>query len=208
MPLITRCLALLLPNSQQPLLATRRSVLHGAVATFALPLAANAADVTLGSAGISSYEKLKLDTATSELAEAIVASKSSVLKPSLDAYAEALKLISESSATKDTAAKLDAASALLQQSATGGTEKESLLARAAEIEKLSRSTAAACGKPDVGPAAVAASKLADELTDFAYGWTAAVRPLQEVTIGQPDLKPAGGYVENFSGLGTKKGGQL
>ena len=207
--LLTQCLTLLLPSSQQQHFPTRRSVLHGAVtATFVLPAAAVAADVSLGSTGISSYEKLKLDTANTELAEAIVNSKDSVLKPGLDAYADALKSIAETqSATKDTASKLDAASSLLQTSATSGTE--ALVAQAASIEKLSRSTVGLCGKPDVGPAAVAATKLADELIDLSYAWTAAVRPLQEVTIGQPDLKRAGGYLENPEGiLGSKKGGML
>jgi hypothetical protein len=164
-------------------------------------------DVSLGSKGISAYEKLKLDTANKELAEAISASPSSALKPSLDTYAAALSLIANSEATKDTASKLDAASSLLKESTTeSGTE--ALLAQAESIEKRTRSTVAACGKDDVGEAAVAAAELADELTDLAYSWSAAIRPLQEVTSGQPELKPAGGYKENVSGLGTRKGGML
>ena len=55
---------------------------------------------------------------------------------------------------------------------------------------------------------VAGAKLADSLTDLAYGWAAAVRPLQEITTGQPDLRPKDGYKENISGLGTRKGGML
>ena len=207
--MLTQCFTLLLPAAQQEQLScTRRGLLlHGAAASFALPRAAVAADVSLGSSGISSYEKLKLDTAIDELAAAMAASESSALKPSLEAYAEALKLIANSKASKETASQLDAASSLLTETATSGTSKESLLAQAASVEKKSRSTAASCGG-DVGAAAVAGTKLADELTDLAYSWAAAVRPLQEVTIGQPALKPAGGYKENVSGLGTRKGGML
>ena len=206
--LYMQCFTLLLPvlQQQEQLLCTRRNMLHGAVAAFALPTAALAADVSLGSSGISAYEKMKLDTANQELAEAIGASQSSALKPSLEAYATALKKIANSEATKDTASQLDAASALLQESANSGTE--ALREQASSVEKRSRSTVAACGKSDVGPAAVAATKLADELTDLAYSWAAAVRPLQDVSIGQPDLKPADGYKENVSGLGTRKGGML
>ena len=205
--MLTQCLALLLPASQQQqqLFATRRNLLlHGAVASLAMPAAVRAADASLGSSGISAYEKLKLDTANSELAEAIIASASSQLKPSLDAYAAALVSIANSE-TKDVAPKLDAASLRLSESAAS----ESKFAdQVAAIEKQSRSTAAACDGKDIGAAALAATKLADGLTDLAYGWTAAVRPLQEITIGQPDLKPAGGYKEGVSGLGTRKGGML
>ena len=209
--MLTQCLALLLPISPQGHLTSRRSVLqHGAVvASFALPAAAVAADVTLGSSGISSYEKLKLDTANNDLAEAVTASTTSALKQGLEAYAAALKLIANSEATKDTAKKLDAAGELLQKSATSGTADEGLLGQAAAIEKQTRATVAACEKKDIGPAAVSAAKLADGLTDLAYTWTAQVRPLAEVTIEQPDLKPKGGYVDNPKGiLGSKKGGML
>lgn len=211
MKLATQCIALLLPAAHQQQCLTRRSALRGAVASFALPASALAVDASLGSNGISSYEKLKLDTANKELAEGIAAAQQSVLKTGLDAYATALKSIADSQVTKATASNLDAASSTLKESATGGTDNAALLAQVASIEQRTRTTSAACvkgEKGDPGPAAVQAAKLADELTDLAYAWTAAVRPLQEVTSGQPGLKPAGGYVENFSGLGTRKGGML
>ena len=61
---------------------------------------------------------------------------------------------------------------------------------------------------NVGATALAGTKLGDALTDLAFGWTATVRPLQEITIGQPDLLSKDGYKESFSGLGTRKGGML
>jgi hypothetical protein len=202
-----QCLTLLLPTSQQQKqhLVTRRCVLHGTVASFAMPAAVHAADVSLGSNGISSYEKLKLDTANGELAEAIIASKSSALKSSLEAYAAALNAIANSQATKDTASRLNAASLLLVESSASESKFADQIAT---IEKQSRSTAAACAKADVGAAALAGTKLGDALTDLAFGWTATVRPLQEITIGQPDLLSKDGYKESFSGLGTRKGGML
>ena len=60
---------------------------------------------------------------------------------------------------------------------------------AQSIERRGRALLTARAKKDDGAAAVAATKLATEMTDLAYEWTATEKPLAEITDGTPALKP-------------------
>ena len=147
-----------------------------------------AADVSMGSKGISAYEKLQLDKAIGELNEAIELAKDSQLKPSFDSYIAVAKSISDSQIDKVSASTVTAAGAELKRVvATSG--QESYVAEAASIDKRGQALLAACKKSDPGPAAVVTTKLVGELTDLAYEWTATQKPLAEITSGAPSSRP-------------------
>ena len=176
------------PSTQHPLRSiNRRSLIQGAGLAM-VPGQVWAADVSMGSKGISAYEKLQLDKAIGELNEAIELAKDSQLKPSFDSYIAVAKSISDSQIDKVSASTVTAAGAELKRVvATSG--QEGYVAEAASIDKKGQALLAACKKSDPGPAAVVTTKLVGELTDLAYEWTATQKPLAEITSGAPSSRP-------------------
>jgi hypothetical protein len=67
------------PSTQHPLRISRKALVQGAGLAL-VPGQVWAADVSMGSKGISAYEKLQLDKAVSELNEAIELAKDSQLR--------------------------------------------------------------------------------------------------------------------------------
>lgn len=146
----------------------------------------------LGSEGISSYEKMKLDEATANLADAAkLAAGDAALSPALGAYAKALPLVSTSTPAAPLlgqvdGARLEAASGALADLSRGN---DSLGKQAEALGKSTAKLVSSCARNDGGGAAVAAIALADQLTDFTYEWSATPKPevLKEIT-GQPPLR--------------------
>ena len=183
-------------DSSQPMpyrCMDRRSLLAACV--LVAPCAAKAADVSLGSSGISSYEKLQLTRAIDELVEATNAAKATPLNGKLDAYIEATRLVSAESLDKISTPALEAAIVELKQLAAA-TGRDVYEAEAASIDKRGRALIAACAMRNAGPAAVAATKLAAEVTDLAYEFAATEKPLQAIQDGAPSTKPKSGYVSD------------
>ena len=174
------------PSTQAAATAvSRRMFVQGAGLLAMTPGPLWAADVSIGSAGISAYEKLQLDNAISELSEAIelAKSKDSQLKPSLDSYLEVAKVVAASQTAKVSAPAVTAAGAELKRVVeTSG--REGYVAEAASIDKRGEALVAASKKADPGPAAVVATKLVVELTDLAYEWSATEKPLAEIVVDQ------------------------
>eukprot|EP00964_Phaeocystis_antarctica_P056520 scaffold33334_cov86-Phaeocystis_antarctica.AAC.1 len=179
------------PSTQPSLRINRRALVQGAGLAAMVPGQVWAADVSMGSKGISAYEKLQLDKAIGELNEAIEAAKDSQLKPSFDSYIAVAKVVSDSSETKTlsvSASAVTAAGAELKRVvATSG--QDGYVAEAASIDKKGQALLAACKKSDPGPAAVVTTKLVGELTDLAYEWTATQKPLAELNIGIQSSRP-------------------
>ena len=176
------------PGSQQTLRINRRALVQGAGLAL-VPGKVWAADVSMGSKGISAYEKMQLDKAIGELNESIELAKDSQLKPSFDSYIAVAKAVSDSQTNKVAASAVTAAGAELKRVvATSG--KEGYVAEAESIDKRGQALLAACKKSDPGPAAVVMTKLVGELTDLAYEWSATEKPLAEIVSGAPSLKPS------------------
>lgn len=141
----------------------------------------------LGSAGISAYQKMKINQALEDLAVPIAVAGASV-KPTLEAYARLLSAIG--------AERLDLATEKAVRSvgvelASVSAGSEALSGMADSIGKKALAVSAAAGKKDASAAATAALKLSDEVTDFAYAFNGAAgdRPVVPKTaIGAPDLR--------------------
>jgi len=171
----------------RPPLPDRRSVALGAASLIAPP-AVRAADVSLGSDGLSSFEALKLREALKELSEAMEVAKATALKPIGDSYLGVFQEVLESQIQAISTSKIQSTGdELLRVAASSGKESYGMEARS--IEKSGNALVAACAKKDVGAAAKTATKLATEMTDLAYEWTATEKPLAEITGGTPALKP-------------------
>ena len=175
------------PSTQHPLRISRKALVPGAGLAL-VPGQVWAADVSMGSKGISAYEKLQLDKAVSELNEAIELAKDSQLKPSFDSYIAVARAVSDSQTSKVSASTVTAAGAELKRIvATSG--QAGYVAESESIDKRGQALLAACKKSDPGPAAVVTTKLLGELTDLAYEWTATEKPLAEITSGAPSSRP-------------------
>jgi hypothetical protein len=168
---------------------SRRALIRGAAAgaaASALPAfgkepefkdkrATDAAQL-VGSGGLSSYNSLKLTNALKELSDA---PRTADIKPSVDAISTALPLIQEKR-VPDQALVSQAIDALAQLVLTA-----ELQAQVASLGKQSASLRAGIGKGDANAAAVAATALVDELTDFCYSYEGAQKPLAELRKGAP-----------------------
>ena len=176
------------PGTQQTLRINRRALVQGAGLAM-VPGEVWAADVALGSKGISAYEKMQLDKAIGELNEANELGKASQLKPSFDSYIAVAKAVSDSQTNKVSASAVTAAGAELKRVvATSG--QEGYVAEAESIDTRGQALLAACKKSDPGPAAVVMTKLVGELTDLAYEWSATEKPLEEIVSGAPPSRPS------------------
>jgi len=140
----------------------------------------------LGSAGISAYEKMKIETALTDLADARSAANDPKLAVTIDSFTKAVKAVKDSALDNVDSASLTAASSQLAAIATGSERFEG---QAASIDKRGSSLLAAIKKRDAGAAAGAAIKLTDELADFGFAWANSERPLQVKTEGSIPLNP-------------------
>ena len=205
---------------------SRKALLHSAVSLAALPQLSHARDTeergfrstqaftetygtsaslggfsdrpsNLGSVGISAYQKMKLDQALGDLAEPTAAADAT-LKPTLEAYAKLIRAVEAERLSEVTEAAFNSAgSALADLSATS----PSLSGMVDSIGKKGQLVSAAAKKGDISAAAKAALSLGDEVTDFAYAFAAADRPVAPKTaLGAPDLRAKEGAV--FAGTGT------
>lgn len=129
-----------------------------------------------GSGGLSSYNSMKLNSALKDLAEAPVAAD---IKPSVDVISAALPLIMEEK-VPDSAKVAAATDALANLVLTPNLQE-----RATSINKQSAGIKAAIARTDANAAAIAATALADELTDFCYSYEGAQKPLAELRNGAP-----------------------
>ena len=129
----------------------------------------------LGSAGISSYEKMKLETNLKELAEP-AATAGPELKGILDTLTAELNLVKES----QPATKLEQAADALAAAASS----ESLRTQGEAIAKL----AVAAAKKD-DSRYKAAITLAEKLTDFAYEAAATDKPQAQLREAPPVYDP-------------------
>lgn len=189
-----------------PALATRREVLRSTAAAGALGLSPFAALADepfsqagtkmgmnygsrpqgLGSRGISAFEELKLDAALSDLSEPAAAADAQ-LKPLLNDYLAAMRLVRSSQLAAVDAAKLEQAASALAKLTSGVSGFEEPVAI---VEKKGAELLAARSRDDEGKAAVAAIALGDALTDVAYQWAAADRPaVPKTAIGAPASRP-------------------
>jgi len=140
--------------------------------------------VDLGSNGISAYQKMKLDQALGDLAEPM-GSADATLKPTLEAYAKLIRAVESEQLAEVTESALSSAGAALADLSAGS----SLSGAAESIGKTGQQVAAAVAKKDISTAAKAALSLGDEVTDFAYAWASADRPVAPKTaIGAPSLR--------------------
>jgi len=184
------------PSTHPPLRINRRTLVQGAGLAI-IPGQVWAADISMGSSGISAYEKLQLDKAIGELNEAIelAKEKDSQLKASMDSYVAVAKVVATSQTDKVSASTVTAAGAELKR-VVEASGQEGYVAEAASIDKRGQTLLAACKKSDPGPAAVATTKLVVELTDLAYEWTATQKPLAEIASGAPSTRPKNGFVQD------------
>ena len=177
--------ALLVPQAKPPI--GRQALLRGAAAAaFCVPALPAQADegefakqaapggrmFALGSAGISSYQKLQLENALSEFAEP-TASVPADVKPTLEEFAATLPKVATLEINKDDVVRISKASSALVTLSTG----EALQTLAATIEKRSSALEAAVKKQDSKASAAAAIVMAEALTDYAYTSAAAEKPL-------------------------------
>jgi len=142
--------------------------------------------IALGSKGISAYEKLKVDGAIKDLAEAVAAANDAKLTPTLNYFAALLPLVKEEKLDRIEEKSIQLAVDNLVALASGN---ESFEGQAASIGKRSATLLGACKKGDEGGAALAVVKLATELADFAFGWASSDRPLKAIDTGSIPLMP-------------------
>ena len=187
---------------------SRRALVHGAAAAATLgaiaPALATEGDLaqqklqlgsqssSLGSAGISAYEQLKLDKALTELAEPFELAGSNI-KPTIE-------LLLTSTLPKVRDSKLDLIDtnkiSVATESLLGlATDDASLETQAASMVKLGSKLITAVQRKDEGAAALAATALAEELTDFAYEYGGKERPLPPLRAGQPVVYTPGARKE-------------
>ena len=177
------------PPRQRCAPVDRQTLLQAvAVGLFSVPLAANAEEQFsgayakmsapggrpegLGSAGISAYEKLKIEKAVADLAEGMSAANDPKLLPTLDYFSKLFAAVKESELQRVDAGSVEKAAGNIAALASGNERFES---QAASIGKRTAALSAAAKKGDEGAAATAAIKLADELADFAFGWCVPTR---------------------------------
>jgi hypothetical protein len=143
-------------------------------------VAKRATDVAqlVGSGGLSSYNQLKLKTALQELSEAPVPAD---IKPSVDVISTLLPAIMQSQ-VPDSSKISQATDAIAKLVLT-----DSLKAQAESIDKQSAGIKAGIAKSDANAAAIAATDLANELTEFCYAYQGAEKPLAELRKGVPDV---------------------
>ena len=136
----------------------------------------------LSSGGISSYQKLKLETALAELAQPAGTATGQV-KDALDACLKTLPRVSDSSIAESDVKRLLLAANELSGLASSGAE--GLKATAESIVTKSTAFEAAVQKKDSKKLAEVAIALADSLTDFAYGAAQEEKPLAPLRNGTP-----------------------
>jgi hypothetical protein len=142
---------------------------------------------SLGSKGISAYEKLKLDQALTALDE-VRATATDSIKPTLDDYAALPSIIKNNQLSElREAALTEAAERLVRLAGSDAALGELAAAGGKKLKVL----AAAAAKGDPSGAAVAATGALDVVTDFAYGYLAAEKPLATYKEAPP-LVPAKG----------------
>lgn len=189
--------------------ASRRALIHGTAAVtlgnvVASPALATEGDLaqqkavlgsqsaSLGSNGISAYEKLKLEKALSELSEPAAIAGDNI-KPTIE-------LLLTSTLPKVRDSKLDLIDtnkiSVATESLLGlSTDDSSLENQAASMVKLGSKLIKAVQQKDEGAAALAATALAEELTDFAYEYGGKERPLPPLRAGQPVVYTPGARKE-------------
>ena len=136
----------------------------------------------LSSGGISSYQKLKLETALAELAQPAGTATGQV-KDALDACLKTLPRVSDSSIAESDVKRLLLAANELSGLASSGAE--GLKATAESIVTKSAAFEATVQKKDSKKLAEVAIALADLLTDFAYGAAQEEKPLAPLRNGTP-----------------------
>jgi len=112
----------------------------------------------------------KLDKAIGELSAPDAAAADVQLKPILDDYLTAIRLVRSSQLAAVDPAKLEKATRALAKATFSSASFETLLAA---VQEQSSELLAAQSSGDQGKAALAAVVLANALTDVAYEWAAA-----------------------------------
>jgi len=141
-------------------------------------VAKRATDVAqvVGTGGLSSYNEMKLKNALKELADAPVPAD---IKRSVDEISTTLPLITQSQ-VPNSAQIAQATDAIANLVLTA-----ELQTQAASLVKQSTSIRTAIGKGDANAAAIAATALTEEMTEFCYSYEGAQKPLAELRNGSP-----------------------
>jgi len=139
--------------------------------------------VALGSGkGVPAYSQMKLSNALQELSEPLQSAPDS-LKSTLEVFSATLPLTGSSRLSEiDTARLRSAASTLATLSTTEALQRASTAIGSRNLALLS-----AVQKGDATAATSAAVTLAEDLTDFAYAFNLAERPLKEIQKGAPEV---------------------